>query len=414
MRKILYCGVMLTMILNLASCSNATLSSDQGGANDSATMFVPVTSLYVEETQIRDIFEPFDNFLITEDLYINIPDLDTLQKYQTRIIVTQEYTKYEQDFMDIFKYLFPNESLNENALFYGGENSHRRYGDDDCLISDYHLVKDYRDALISGTEGQVWLIYDESYIVEDMDSPIYMELGVMTGYGYAEIDKGKIDALNIEKIATYTPDSREQFTLSGEEVAICDAVSFFEEYINQIPQSYDEKTTAVETCVAEVDVYQIGEQQFGYSMIITKRYNGVMFDYMRNGTSHSDFGNYSFSMGNAFMTCDDDVDMINSYYRTQQIENAEALDTILSLETATDIICNSLSKQVTFDVEKIELTYCAQDILTDDGYIDIEGGYSTKITPAWKFTLYNQNDAIHYICYVDVDDADSFRYYTTA
>lgn len=406
-RAIIISIAVLMISLNLTSCHDSTET-----IINKKTELIPVSSLKHNYEQVYSIFPSLENLSLSDNLYINIPDVTDIQTFNTRIQIVQDYEKYEEEFKDIFAYFFPQKAMNDNALFYGGTNSQRKYGENG-IISNYNLVKDYRSELLSGSEGQVWLIYDESGD-NSRDNSVYMELGVMTGYGYAMFDDGQCDFSDYQIIGSYSPNSTNKYLIDGREISIRDAVIEFEEFVNQIPHLYNEKESVVETRVAEVDVYKNSDNQYAYLMLTTKSYDDILFDYIRDGVSHSEFEDYSFSMSNAIVTSDSGVNILNNYYRCQQIEgNPEKLNNIISLRCAAETISSSLSQNVNFEVQKIELVYCTKNILTSDGYIDIDGGYPTFVAPSWKLTLYNDNDALFYICYLDAKDGENFRYYTT-
>lgn len=404
MRKLFYSSVMLAVILSLTSCSDAdsssqqmsisensqTTSDDFTSSTDASTttsfnlagnpddpMLVPFTSISIEEDQVRSLFEPFENFSISDDFNINIPNVNILENYKTVVKTTQNVAEYVQEFTDIFQYLFPGKTMNEYALFYDSEkgSSEERWemneDGEEVMVSPYHLVKDDYDAIMSGDEGEVWFIYDENRMLrygygdkatEDVkNNPVRLDLGVCMGYGYSFLETNDYFDRSTG-IATYPPDSTEKFMLSGEEVAICDAVQYYENFVNKIPQVYREyeehggiKETPLETRVVEVDVCQLANQQFGYHFIVTKCHNGVLFDYMRDGTSHTDMGGaqWGTTMADAYMIRKDSIAGIDRYYRCQEIEYSEKLEKYLPLETAVDIVANKLTKSVTFEVKKL-------------------------------------------------------------
>ncbi len=462
MRKLFCYSIVLAMLFSLTSCSDTASSSQQVSVpEDSVTtsdnskaapddsiagladligapddpMLVPFTSICITEDEVRALFEPFDNFSIANDFRINIPSINVLENYKTVSKITQDPAEYEQDFINIFEYIFPGKSMNEYALFYDSEkgSSEERYEStedgEQIMVSRYHLVKDDHDAIMSGDEGQVWYTYsekrmsrygyDDKATEDEKNNPVSLELGVAMGYGYAWVEKGK--SYNPSTvIATYPPDSTEKFMLSGEEVAICDAVQYYEDFINNMPQVYRDyredgglKETPLETRVVEVDVCQLGDGQFAYHFNATRCYNGILFNYMRDGTSHSDtIGvEWGHSLADAYMIRKNDMEVIESYYRCQQIEHTETLEKYLPLETAVDIVTSTITNFATFEVEKVELTYSPKYVLNDKGYIDVSGGNPTLYLLSWRFTFLNTNDNSYYVCYVNLNDSDSFRYY---
>lgn len=106
------------------------------------------------------------------------------------------------------------------------------------------------------------------------------------------------------------------------------------------------------------------------------------------------------------------VDIVYGYYRLQTMESVSSYDSIISFEEAISKISEKLSDNVEFEVQRIDFVYTQKPNKTSEGYIDIEN-YSAIVEPAWKFTLYNPNDSLTYVCYVDAKDGENFRYYKT-
>lgn len=454
MRKLFSCSIMLAIILSLTACSDATSSSQQMSEtiNTSSSVtsspdsesfpstpddpkLVPFTSICIDEDEVRALFEPLDNFFIADNFYVNIPYVNVLEYCKSVSIITQNPSEYDQEFKDVFEYIFPDRIMNEYALFYDSEkgSSDEKYeyteNGEKVMLSRYHLVKDDYDAIMSGDEGDVWYIYDENRTLRygyddkatenEKNNPVSLELGVATGYGYCFMEKEEYyDPSTV--IATYPPNSTEKFMLSGEEVAICDAVQYYEDFVNNMPQVYHDyeeyggfKETPLETRVVDVDVCQLGDEQFAYYFVAAKCYKGVLCDYMHDGISYTDTIGVEWrqSVADAYMIRKNDIEVIESYYRCQQIEHAETLEKYLPLETAVDIVTSTITNFATFEVEKVELIYSMKHILNDNGYIDVDGGYPTLYFPSWRFTFRNTNDNSYYICYVDLNDSNSFRYY---
>lgn len=421
---------LLTLSMLFTGCSNENSSTDK------TTIESLTDAISIDDNEIKEALNLCTNFNVSQDIYISIPETTAVYEYTSRVPSEADMKNYSEGFFDMFEYLFPGHDLDKDYLIYMGGSLKLEYDDDGNIVQNYNKVNDWYDKIISGEEGRVNYIYDETRYLDMIEwkSPVCLELGNPIGYGYTVINKGKTVGLNgsmvyddnlnaqrypllesydpadwLEYVGTYSPDSAESFTLLDGEIPINEAVDFFEEYINALPYPKESNT---DTCVIEVDVLKVTENIYGYYFLTTKEYKGVPFDHMRSGTEHSDFSDYSTTGGNAFMIESDDIDIVYGYYRLQTMESINTYTDIVSFENAAKIISEKLSDSVEFEVQKIELIYTEKPNKTSEGYIDTEN-YCSAITPAWKFTLYNPNDNLTYVCYIDACDGENFRYYKT-
>ncbi|MCD7716092.1 MAG: hypothetical protein LUG56_05335 [Lachnospiraceae bacterium] len=386
---------------------------------------------------MESIFDACDNLVISEDFALALPDgFSQVYEYITSTPIDVDMKEYYDDFIEMFECLFPNHELNDDYLFYTGGSSELIYDETGKIVQDFNKVEDWYEKLASGEEGRVNFLYDETWLrdMTEWQSPVCLELSNPIGFGYAVINKGKTVELNgarvydeaiqaerypllesydpcdwLEYVGAYSPDSRESFMLLDKETSIYEAVNFFEEYINALPCPDNANMCTV---VTDVEVYVVTENVYGYYFLTTKEYQGLPFDHMRSGTQHSEFSDYTTTGGNAFMVESDDVDVVYGYYRQQDVVEERAFDEIVTAEAASRIISEKLTDSVVFEVEKMELVYTEMPGKTDDGTVDVENPSST-VSSAWKFTLYNPNDDLNYVCYIDAVDGDDFRYYKT-
>ncbi len=397
----------------------------------------PVEILPLDEQEVKDVLNGFVNFKASDSIYINVPEKTSVYDYTyiTPDIEGEDIKFYDKAYREMFAYLFPGHEINEEYLLYRGGSSTRGY-DEEGNFHDYNKVRDWYDEIISGKEGHVTFVYDETWY-EDMTewkSPVCLTLSNPIGYGYAVMNKGKTvgitntkmydERLNTERyvglngydpvdwlecVGTYSPESTASFPLLDGEMSICEAVSFVEEYLNSLP--YPEESN-VETCVIEVDVLKVNEDIYGYNFLTTKSYEGVPFDHMRSGTQQMSYDDYIAAGGYAFMLESSDVDVFYGYYRRQGMESVTPYTEVVSFENAAKTVSEKLTQNVEFEVEKVEFVYTQLPKLTAMGYIDTEN-FSCKISPAWKFVLFNPNDDMAYVCYVDAGDETGFRFYKT-
>ena len=417
----------------LSGCTNNTSVSDKHTGNET----VSLSALSINIENITDKVNSLPNMQISDKIEIHIPyDVSHVYEYKTETQLDANMENYYNDFIKMFEYLFPEHEINNDFLFYIGGNSELKYDDNGNIAQNFNKVSDWYNKLIDGEEGRVNFLYDETWFrdMTEWKEPVCFEVGNPIGCGYAVINKGKTvelnnskiydDTLNAERypllesydpadwleyVGTYPPDSMGSFKLSDTDITINDAVIFFEEYINELPYP---KTSNTKTVVVDVDVYKVSEDIYGYNFLTTKEYQGITFDYMKSGTVHSKFEEYTITIGNAFMVESNDIDIVYGYYRLQNVVSEKSYNDIVTINTAAEHISQEMTDGVVFEIQKIELVYAEIPTKTSEGYIDIENP-SSSVSPAWKFTLYNSNDNLRYVCYLDAIDGENFRYYTS-
>lgn len=387
-----------------------------------------------EENTIRGILQSCPNFVLDKNFNVHlIPQKATLYEYIRYNDCSKELylDEYVKQYTELFRYFFPEKEMKRDCLYYGGfgsgavdENGNRTF---ELLEGNEEKIRACQAE--EGKPGGVWLLYDENRNAElkKWNDPIYMKLGVIFGYGYGEIDRGgilkkigrntetgtyqKLHSYEPEDVfplvESYPPNSEESFSLNGKDVKICDAVTFFEQYINQVPYPVDANET---TRVVEVKVVKVSETEYGYVLVLSAQYEGIIQDYGWDMIS-SDTGYMTRRYGRAFMLDGEEVDWIENYFRRSDIKEQTEITQIIPMESAVQIISQELSQNVSFQVRKLELVYFMEYIPDKRGYMDIENGTPHKVWPRYKLTLHNPNDNTEYICYVDAKDGKNFWYY---
>ncbi len=432
--------ILLLLSVYFCSCSNRTDTEVSGETAESA---VPVDKTSIEilsldDQEVKSVLNSFSNLKALDNIYINVPEKASVYDYISMVPGDAEgdMELYEKEYREMFKYLFPGHELKEECLFYRGGSSDVEYDNAGNRTREYNKVKEWHEAIVSGKEGRVSFFYDETRNCDmtEWKSSVSLELSNPVGYGYAVINKGKTveltnpmiydEALEAERyimlnsydpaewlgcVGTYPPDSTESFPLQDKEMPINEAAAFFEHYINQLP--YPEESN-METRVVAVDVLKINKNSYGYYFLTTGSYKGIPFDHMRSGTKHSDTNGYIAMGGNAFMLESSEVDVIYGYYRKQEMRSVNAYKEIVSFERAAETMSEWLTQGAKFEVQKVEFVYTQMPEKTEGGYIDTDN-YSCEVTPAWKFTLFDPEDGMAYVCYVDAGDENGFRFYKT-
>lgn len=452
-RKIIALIICTTCMASLCGCSgnrsaNSETGSAAGGAYNSdsdnkAQQFAdfvgdypenPISLLSLSDDEIRQTINAQPNFRCAEKLYVNIPESASVYEYSTYGVQVPQFEypaeQYKKDFEALFKYLFPDREIDPDYLKYS------KYIGYDYERADYIFDEGYvrdKEALPSGVE----FIYDETpEATAAWNDPVYMEMKAELGVGSGIVNKGeaaylagktvfddnrlewvssdtfmKLSAFepseHFESVGRYSPQSEKSFPLLDGEMRICDAVEFFENYVNNAPISTGLQRNT-RTSVYSVEVLRINDA-YGYYFTTVPQFQGVNYEPIIYG-SMSEY-NYDPTGGEAFMIRRGDVDYIHCLYGNKWTFNVKPCAGIIPVETAVKNISEKLTDGVTFEVISVEFVYARQYCKDELGHINIDT-YEANITPAWRITAGNPNDNRTYMCYVDATDGENFRYYT--
>lgn len=256
----------------------------------------------------------------------------------------------------MFKYLFPERAIDTDHLKYSKDLGYD-YEKGDYITGEGY-VKD-KEALPDGVE----FVYNE--IPERTDKwnyPVYVALANEIGGGSGIVNKGEAtylagktvyddmqgewvpsDTFNtlsefeprsfFESVGRYSPQSEKSFPLLDGEMKICDAVDFFENYINNAPISTGLQRN-MRKSVYNVEVPRVNDT-YGYYFTTQCQFQGVNYEPVVYG-SMSPYA-YDPIGGEAFMIRRGDVDYIHCFYGNAWTFNVEPCSNITSVETAIKI-----------------------------------------------------------------------------
>ena len=439
-------GAILFLFLLISGCgiTPATESGDMGfavvgkGETLQGQNTISVFELTDDKELVGYILDSCKNLKMKDDIQLRIPTGEREVYCFTAVRPENpDMQDYYDGFMELYGEFFPGRELNEEFLYYMGGSSEVIRDDSGKIIRDLYRVKDWKKKILSGKEKGIWFLYDESWhrVITEWEDCVCLEMGCPVGYGYTVLNKGKTLELSgtkitdygsdterypglegydpsdyLDYVGTYHRDSTVSFRLADREVPICEAVEYFEEYINGLPYPKDANA---KTVVLDVDVYHVTGEIYGYNLITTKQYQGVDYDQMKPGTYDFILSDYAPLGGYAFMVESKDVDLLYGYYRMESTENAVAYEEVVGLESVAKRVSEEMSKEVVFEVERIDMVYTRIPKKTEQGYVDIENP-SEEGSPSWKFTLFNPNNSTRYFVYVDALTGGNFRYYYQA
>lgn len=379
-----------------------------------------------DEESLRELIGYFPNLIASENLYFEIPEKCRLYRYGIEAPKDRNNRSYSEEFYEAFHFFFPEHVLDENYLYYSDMVSSMETNE-----GGLNLLKDHKEEVLADKYGVAHFEYDER--AKRGSAPgepcVQLELGNPIGYGYAYVSKGKA----VEIMATapgreiypgvysedpgvvfptvdyYSPKSEKSFRLADKEVKIRDAVAFYENYMSELPFP---KESDMEEKVKDVCVLEIGEGQYAYHFVTAGTFGGVPLDYTGRATNtSSSLGYYITTVGSALMLESGDIDIINNFRKKQSPHDLVEIREGISLEKALALLSESLTDHVDFELERIEIVYRSQYIPDENGYINIVT-YAQELAPWWKFALYNANDSLTYMFYVDAADG-KLVYHTT-
>lgn len=379
-----------------------------------------------DEAGVERIVNAQQNLFASSNLYLSVPNKTRLYHYTYISPEDRNNQSYRDSFMETYDYFFPDHPLNDDDLYY--------MANDGSLL----LVKEHLEEIMSNQNGGTMFSYDEAYNkkVDNWDSLVGMELGNPIGYGYGTVNKGRtvelFGKLQNEKmnrdfvtempcmisydpslffpvVGDYSPKSKESFRLLDGELPIDEAVAFFENFMADLPFV---KEANMDVKVTEVSVLGMGDGLYGYYFHTVGAYQDIPIEYLRSGVScYDNRGNYVTSGGYAFMLESKDVDIIENFRKKQCMTDVVELTKCVPIEEAISIVSKSLTPHIKFSVERIELIYAQEYVPDEKGHINIKT-YEMRVTPWWRFVLYNSNDDLTYLFYVDAETG-SIRYYRT-
>jgi hypothetical protein len=430
MKKTLTLLTALCMLFSFTACDKS---------NKSEIEKVKITDLTVNEENIHKTITECENFGSYENLKIKVPEnIEFLGELKLDLPENLSNKDYYEQFLEIYEYVYPDHTLNEEYLVYIGENSKRTYfGGEETVFygdveTDYNKVNDYFDEIMSGEEHVYDFIYNEDLNrfsnIAAPDNAVMIAFSNPLGT-YSRFNRGEAIRLadkdprtNMEQYyslesyhagylfdrgAEYEINSDEEVQLLDSKVKISDAAEFAENYINNIPLGNNPQ---IDIKIIDLETLKINDEVSALDFKTTKNYKGINFDYGNEGL----FGLFAdtelehvYVLGYATMLKKDVIDFMFGDLRGQTVTEVNVYDEVTSIEGMLKKISEDLSDEVIFDVNEIELVYCEY---TPDS---ANKPYTGTAIPTWKITLFNPNDGLSYVSFVNAKDGENFRYYMT-
>lgn len=318
-------------------------------------------------------------------------------------------------FLDTVASVFRRENVEQKELYFYDSGGGGYMTSDGLVIYPQLYQDDHEEKLRNGSMPlSMYLFQTDTYEVHESDEYLLMfdnlQLVKMNlGNCMRSVEKTRRtagwmpkDDFNVEQ--TLSPDSAESYALLDGEVALNQAVQFCEDYfISSAP--YREAITTP-PIVHSVELLAVDDTHYGYLMLLSRSYAGIPFDSIHfEGmvSNFSDGNEYLFDNSELLMVKSDEVEYCYiSYLANTVTPVGDLLSEVISLETAAAAVSEMMTDHVAFDVKQISIVYSNQK--------SEEEGVISNARPAWRFALYNPNDACNYIVLVDVEDQSSYYY----
>lgn len=413
MRRILALFIaVLVLVFALSAC----------GQSDKTNEFVSVGSLrevsaeewsnIVEENSFKNI--DFSSANLTLPNVIG-------EIYDLKITRSSEPICPQAEFIERFaeyvKEIFPDSKYADDRNCY--EFRGYKTGEDEFVYaedgSNYARVYDNLQKLETGGITLESLLYQtDSYGVHETDEYFWYFLDgsgakMNRGNCMRSVEKerqiaGWMPRDNYSAVSSYTLPDRSVFKLEDGEISLDDAAKFCEKYLSDTaPYS---RTSEANFKVSRADILELGESS-AFVFYLTKTYNGIPFDSLNAEVKTTGFSNengYNFDNSEVLMTKSNEIEYFYLSDLNCKITAADKLTDVVPLKKAADVVSDTMSEFVTFEVKNVSLVYC------DKTRTGKKGEYENPSTAGahWRFEMFNPNDGYTYVAYVSLRDGNCF------
>lgn len=331
-----------------------------------------------------------------------LPELNTCSSLNVTIAHGSGANNEKLENFKKYSEFFFGEYNSSNALFSSSsKNIVYNQNEDDGKHAWYPKIDNYLEQIQNGNIDINSFLYRDTnnnkylWWLSSEASPHWMNKG--EAYSLIKTDDTKVSSWipsdMDNKVASYFNDGThndETYRILDGNVSIGEAVTYFEkDYLSSFPYDFDSDFSIN---VSTIDVYKIRDDIYCYVFQFSTAWNNIPFDRIGEVFSYQDPSHQYTISGEALMIKKNDIDaFVNlSFPNISEIE--KPIENICTLENAVDIMSNTLTKGVKFELQTIEFIYKGN--YSDD--------YETAhLEPSWKFVTRNPNDDLYYCVYVN-------------
>lgn len=427
MKKIISIICATVVLLSLAGCSKKDPLSDDGcntpptasgGENpiESANSIASIADDDVARKNFSEIRESFDSDVeaIKSKVYDNLnfdkaifappPEVDSISELKLVKLSGKSVDEIYDFFGDAVDELTDNKYSDEEKRreirFGDGERDERK-----SPPYDFPNIDEYKNG--QETDDPWPLLDDKNYF-------IWLGGGVILKYNNGDLlDYEGVDRANAHlegdytmmshRHVLYTEDltSTETYRLVDGELSIADAAKFAQNYIDELAYTPYVDANLPKPIIYAVNVFDIGNGNYGYDFLITYEYNGVRFDRYEviKGRSRgwtcvqTDYDKriYGSWMGCIDMIRTDKIHCFADISMQYDVVENEPVTDIIPLNSAADIISDFYSGSMKFNVKEVSMVWL---------HTNVYGAAKQEAYPCWKFKMQANGEIYH--TFVDV------------
>lgn len=197
----------------------------------------------------------------------------------------------------------------------------------------------------------------------------------------------------------------DSYDLNGKQVSIDDALQYALSYVNSGELS-PICSAVYEYTPLSVEIFNFGDEKYGYYFDFSLSYDGVPFDSSFAGDS--DDTGFVTNTIKLLMLSENSVDYIWTCVMNKDTPvSQEKAEINIDYEKACEILSKELSQGHVFPVSEAELIYCVTLLMDENAYWTFTG---IKVEPMWQFHISNVGVQEYKSLYIDVSAADGKVY----
>lgn len=355
--------VIVSTVFLLSACAQAPQSVSDDISDYNSTLINGIPSSEVEFKPFSDVVASTETEgqsvgqFILKDIQIKLPSADA-QYYN--FCLNHRQCVPAEDMSRIIEEQFPDIKLED----YIGATEDRVVTDEYiCLRGNSEgFFTDGRNVIrVIGLSGEIRLLHGKSldycnyYSSTSYENNGILDLSAWDPSNYFEAKQ--IIRLNSGEQV----DSELSYELTDGAVKVADAMEYALSYLNNTFAAYEDNQFTYG--IRKIYIRKIADGKYGYEFSAERLYNGVPIDstplYKYDGP---DFGaeGYIVDEGDAIYVWMVEADSIDFFYSAARrtVTSCEACDSdILTLDSAFEILCNSLTTSTSFTVSSVELLY---------------------------------------------------------
>lgn len=409
MKKIFCLILMSLFLLSSVGCEGNTDIQD----NNSGLIKLTDLNMQLEEQIKITKSKEYPNIVFDDNLRVSVPNVDKV--YDLKLTAKASlgakdcFLLFDSYFDSLFSDVYNDED--KKSLYHfrpAGDDYNRLVDNSKPYPHNYPLFYDYMNEVLDGNIGinEFCVDVDKAYLEVFANGQVYaFSLGKARAL-YNPVAPGKNigfwnPAWDIEEYtASYTDFSADiSYRLRDKETSIKEAAETAERLVTDGGCGGG---TQLRLKAAEVSAVDLEDGYYGYIILLSNAYKGVNFLVALGGSglgySGNSYGiNYSQMPGSIFMLESGEIDSMVGYNSAFDVEELEEYDRVISFENAVQLLSDTFSSSMKFNIKSAELMYAKYPTVSDS-----EDEFKSDII--WCFLTESTGDARRYKIYINALD----------